>query len=124
MLYTRTKHDVTGHEAELPTEVVGTWQRLGWQPISEPRTEQEADIERAAADEAHAAMVAEVAQAVTADKAPVIAEVEALVGDDPAAAQVALDAELARPKPRTTLVDRLNQITTPTAGDAGTTEEN
>ena len=118
MLYTRCKHDVTGHEAELPTDVAGTWQRLGWQPISEPRTEADADAERAAEAVADAERVAEVTQAVAADKPPVIDDVLELVSDDPAAAQVALDAELARPKPRTTLVDRLTHIT---AGDAGTT---
>ena len=39
----------------------------------------------------------------------------AQVGDDPALARVALDAEKASPKPRTTLVDRLSTIANPTS---------
>lgn len=42
-------------------------------------------------------------------------EVLAAVGDDPALAAAALDAEKASPKPRTTLVDRLSTIANPTS---------
>ncbi len=42
-------------------------------------------------------------------------DVLAAVGDDPALAQTALDAEKASPKPRTTLVDRLSTIANPTS---------
>lgn len=123
-LFVRARHDVTGAEAEFPAHVAPVWARLGWAPVTSPRDEATAEVERIAAENATAAHLAEVAEPVTADKAPVIDEVLAHVGDDPAAAQVALDAELARPKPRTTLVDRLNQIVTPTAGDAGIEKEN
>lgn len=116
-MITRARHDVTGAEAEFPSEVAGAWQRLGWQPISEPRSLQEAEQERIDEAAAHAARVAEVADLVAADKPPVIDEILTKVGGDPDAAAVALAAEQARANPRTTLVDRLTQIT-PTAGDA------
>lgn len=30
-----TRHEVTGHEAEFPEDVIAAWRGLGWIPISE-----------------------------------------------------------------------------------------
>lgn len=49
-----------------------------------------------------------------------IAEVLAWVGDDAARAGTALEAELAKPTPRSTLVDQLRAIANPDEGDDST----
>lgn len=119
---TLLRHPVTGGEWEAPTDSVDAWTspELGWEAVTGSRTPSAVLAERVAADEAHAARIDQVAQLVTGDTTPTIAEIEAQVGDDPDAALVALQAEQARPTPRTTLVERLTKIAT----QGGHTEEN
>lgn len=112
---TRCEHPDTGGQAELPTEALPTWERLGWQPISDSRSPEQAELERIEADEEQAALIAGVVADLTADKPATVAEVLEQVGDDPEAAQVALDLELSRDNPRSTLVDGLTKI----AADGG-----
>lgn len=45
MLLTRCRHQVTGAEAEFPTDTVGAWSQLGWNPITGSRTVLEAEAE-------------------------------------------------------------------------------
>lgn len=117
--YTRCRHNETGHEAEIPTEALDAWSRLGWESIGDSRSQNEAEQERIDAENASADLQVEVAEELAAPKPPKVSEVLAQVGDDPEAAQAALDAEQARENPRTTLVDGLQKII-----DAATGGEN
>jgi hypothetical protein len=120
---TRCKHADTGHEAEIPTPALAAWQRLGWEPISDSRSLDEAEQERIDAENAAAERVQAVVEDLTAgDKRPTVAQVLEEVGDDPDAARAALDIEQADPNPRSTLVAGLTQIID-TAGDAGNHQE-
>jgi hypothetical protein len=120
---TRCRHNETGAEAELPTEALGAWHAHGWDPISDSRSFEAADVERVQAEEAAAAHIQGVIETLSSTKRPNIDAVLEEVAEDPAAAAAAMQIEQARENPRTTLVDRLNQIINP-AGDAGTQKEN
>lgn len=115
---TRCKHNVTGAEAELPTESLGAWQAHGWEPISDSRTFEDAEAERVDAENQSAARVRAVVNTLTVDH-PTVEKVLEQVGDDPATAEAALQVEQSHENPRSTLVARLNQI----AGDVGNTKE-
>ena len=120
---TRCRNTETGHEAELPTDALGAYVRLGWEAISESRSSDAAEQERIDRDnEAAARVQTVVAELTTAEKPPTIAEILDTVGDDPEAARAALDIEQGTDSPRTTLVARLTQIID-TAGDAGNHQE-
>lgn len=119
---TRCKHAETGHEAELPTAALVAFKARGWEPISNSRTEQDAEQERIDAENAAALHVEAVLEVLTADKRPTVDAVLDEVGDDADAASAALAVEETHESPRTTLVARLNQIID-NAGDAGTTKE-
>jgi len=114
---TRVRHNETGAEWEAPTDALRAWTALGWEPITgDSRTRDDADLERIQELEAQAAHITDVEVLVTAPEPPTVAVVLEEVGDDPAAAQVALDAEQARPNPRTTLLAGLNKIIDAAAG--------
>jgi len=119
---TRCRNAETGHEAELPTDVLGAYVRLGWEAISESRSSDAAEQERIDRDNEAAARLQTVVAELSADKPPTIAEILDTVGDDPEAARAALDIEQGTDSPRTTLVARLTQIID-TAGDAGNHQE-
>lgn len=120
---TRCRNTDTGAEAELPTDALGAWVRLGWEPISDSRPLDEAEQERINAENEAAARAQAVVEDLTSgDKRPTVAQVLDEVGEDPDAARAALDVEEAHPSPRTTLVARLTQIID-TAGDAGNHQE-
>lgn len=119
---TRCRHADTGHEAEIPTEALGAYARLGWEPITDSRSFDEAEQERIDADNEAAARLQSVVEELSADKRPTVEAVLEQVGDDPDAARAALDIEQGADRPRTTLVARLTQIID-TAGDAGNHQE-
>jgi len=118
---TRCRHPELGTEAELPTDALGAWAARGWEPITESRSLETADVERIQAEEAAAAHVQAVIKAVSAAKRPNVDQVLDEVAGEPAAAAAALAAEQSHESPRSTLVARLNQIVNP-AGTAGTPE--
>lgn len=106
-LFVRVVNEATGGDAEVPEESVAHWQRLGWEPVSDARSRAQADVEQAAREDE----AAEAAQAVAADvQVATVPQILNEVGDDPALAAAALEAENQRDKPRVTLTDRLATI--------------
>lgn len=111
--WTRARHDETGGEAILPVDALPNMPY--WKPIGDPadsvaELQIQIDQEKADAEEASAARADDAAEAV--EDGAIVAEVLVAVGDDPVAAQAALDAEQAKParQRRKTLVDQLGDI--------------
>jgi hypothetical protein len=115
--FTLCRHAETGQEAELPTEALAGWQKLGWEAVSESRTLSDAHDQAVAADVAVEELAVEVPDLT-------VKQVLDEVGDDPEKAAAALEAEQGRTKPRASLVARLKKIVA-AAGDvdAGQTGE-
>lgn len=113
---TRCRNVEIDAEHELPTASLDAWKARGWEPISDSRSFETAEIERIDRENAAALHVEAVVEVLTAEKRPTIDTVLDEVGDDVDAAAAVLAAEQAHENPRTTLVARLNQIINP-AGD-------
>lgn len=117
--WTRAVHPEAG-EAILPLAALPNMPY--WEPVGEPADSQQEllirrDEERAAALDAEKARVVKAAEAVEAGEKK--DDVLDVVAGDPAAARAALEAELAKDKPRTTLVHGLEEIIE-RPGDAAT----
>lgn len=126
-LWTRARHPETGGEAIIPVESIPTQAARGWEAYGEPSGDRmtlvvQRDTE--AAEAAKAAEVRVVEAATVTEEGAKVAEVLTAVGDDPAAAQAALDAEMAKPKAeqRKTLLPKLQEIIN--RPDTATTEGN
>jgi len=123
---TPCRHPETGQLADIPTEALEGWQKLGWEPIGESQSLQE--IQTAAIQGENAQAATEAAAEVLADEVPdhTVKEVLDGVGDDPVKAQAALDAEQATDAPRKTLVTALAKVIEaapdPVAAGDGATE--
>lgn len=107
---TRCQHNETGAFANIPTDALPGWQKLGWDPVDESRSLEEmrtaevrAETEQAAAESAADALAGEVDDHT-------VKEVLDEVGDDPVKAQAALDAEQGTEKPRKSLIAALNKV--------------
>lgn len=125
--WARVRHTETGGEAIMPVEALTAQRARGWEPFGEPADDRmtlvvQQDVEAAEAAKAAQVHVEEAALAV--EDGVRKDDVLATVGDDPAAAQAALDAERAKPRrdQRVSLIAALEKIAT--GPDSATTEGN
>lgn len=120
---TRCQHKETGQFADIPTEALPGWEKLGWDPLGPSQSLAEIHDAKVTAENAQAAT--EAAADVLADEVPdhTVKEIVDEVGDDPVKAQAALEAEQATDAPRKTLVAALTKVLEatpdPDAGAAG-----
>lgn len=122
-LFTRMRHAELDAEAEIPAAAAEAMQAKGWEPVSEPRSYAEALDEPTLAAQRQAAE-RDRARAEMDDAAEDnVKQVLARVGDDPALARAALEAESKRDRQRTSLVSKLEQIAAQDGQQESTEEE-
>lgn len=119
-MWTRARHPETGGEGIVPVDSLDVLGARGWQAYGQPsadRNELQVQIDTEAQEAALAARREADRLAAGGGEATVQA-VLGNVGDDPGKARAALDAEQAKDRPRSTLVDALSKVIE-SAGTAG-----
>lgn len=119
-MWTRARNADTGGEAVVPVDSLVNIGAKGWEAYGDPTEDRSSLVTQIDQEKAEAALVArqEAAQAAQTAAEGTRDAVLAEVGDDPARARAALEAEQAKDKPRSTLVAALEPIANSDAGQA------